>query len=184
MPAYSIEKRIEKIVSLIDLGADMWLDAGRLLVEMKLEKPNVFDDIMEINPDLTLEMLETLEDIGNKKLHPRTLLLPARLAGAVAQLPYRDQALVVANTPIPVRRGHHNNVFKPVRDMTERECKRAFSPQGLIPIQRQKPDTFSKESDLGIFELEWRDGVLVARPATKTAFGARPMPVTLRQGKR
>lgn len=151
----------------------MWEAAGKILVELKAENPYVFEEIIAEHKDVCTEMLATLEDIGNQKLHPRTLLLPSRIAASVAAMPYDAQKYVVENHPIPVgREGHHK--FKTIRQMGVNDASSAFSKDGIIPMSLRNSFPLKQEKDLGLYELRYENGDVFFR-ALKNKERGRPI---------
>ena len=89
------EKQIDSFIGFVTCGVDFWKRAGEKLVTLKRKDEGVFADIVRQVDWLTVEMLETLHEIGLGNLEPRILLLPHRLAAKVAEQPLEVQRVAV-----------------------------------------------------------------------------------------
>ncbi len=180
-----LDYRIDKIISLVNLGVDMWEEAGRLLVNLRLEDPLIFQKIIEEHKDLSLEMLLALEAIGEKKLHPKTLLLPPHIASRIAEMPYADQEYLARQGKVDVkeREGTHSQMLS--SQLSRRDAKQVCSPSGIIPPEKQKVAVkVKREHDLGLFELTYKFGRLECKKVSHNTHPNRPVVLFLIEGKK
>lgn len=151
-------KDVDRFVGFVEMGIDFWLKAGAVLVEMRKKEHDIFDAIRKQHRWITVEMLETLHSIGMKTLHPKVLLLPNNVSGAVAMMPYADQVAIVeggGRLSVAIsaagagREGNHTTMLKRVDEMSGREARRAMSPSG--PVAPEKQILGSNHELLGVF---------------------------------
>jgi hypothetical protein len=156
----TLEKQIDSFVGFLTCGIDFWRRAGQKLVALKQQNDGVFTDIIQQVEWITIEMLETIHEIGLGKLDPTTLLLPQRIATKVAGLPIEQQRTVVeAYRAGGSGGGNLDDTF-------------SLGSMGRKP---RNPATV-----VGLFEITVMDGKAFAKE-TKT--NVKPATVVLRQGK-
>lgn len=95
---------IDEFAALVQRGIDSWVAAGKMLVKMRQQKPDIFLHIISAHPWIELSALEMFCRIGEGKLHPRTLLLPPMVAEKVSQLPEPKQREVLEKSPSEIKR--------------------------------------------------------------------------------
>jgi hypothetical protein len=123
---------------------------------MRKANPDIFSAITRAHPWATNDVLETMHSIGLKALHPRVLLLPPKVVGDVAKLPYETQKEIVEHAESPVaREGNHT---RSLSQLTRQQSRKVFAaPAGSMP------DLEVKETSLGVWELSVIGGTLHAR---------------------
>jgi hypothetical protein len=122
---------IDQFIGNITLGFDFLENAGRQLIVMKEDDFDVFDRIIEENPWITRDMLETILAIGKKEIHPRLILLPRHVFDRVCGLPYDDQLKAVTQpitVPPPEYEGRPRGdaALKSAQDLTRAEAARVW----------------------------------------------------------
>lgn len=88
---------VEQFVNLVQIGVDAWTNAGRMLVEMVKNNPNIFSKIVQAAPWVSIDVLASFHRIGLGTLHPRVLLLKPRHAALVSTLPIEKQTQLIDN---------------------------------------------------------------------------------------
>ena len=154
-----LEKQIDSFVGFLTCGIAFWKRAGEKLVALKKQHDDVFTDIIEQVEWLTVEMLETIHELGLGTLDPMTLLLPQRLASKVAGLPIEQQRTVVE----AYRAGGSGGG----------NLDDTFAPQGFYKPRKSG-------TEVGVFEITVMNGKAFAKVA-KT--NVKPATVVLREGK-
>lgn len=169
---------IEKFIGFVELGIDFWEQAGKELVRLKSQDQDIFDAITTEHPHLTRDMLVTLEQIGLKKIHPMTLLMPSHVMNRVAEMPYVEQRYLaeqpIVEVAVTPRHGHRKLeiIQKRVDALTPREAKVVLAPDGPRTPREQvaitaRPPPLPVAKSLGLFALTYMNGRLWVRQAKR-----------------
>jgi hypothetical protein len=92
---------IKRFADLVNQGVMAWIAAGEILVALVDADPEVFDEIIELNPHLNAAVLGRFEAMGRKVLHPQLLLHDSPGYQKLAQMPFSVQERYL-DTPIPL----------------------------------------------------------------------------------
>ncbi len=131
---------VDQFVDLVGKGGECWILAGELLVKLKGENPNVFREIADAHPFLTVDALEIFYHIGTRSLHPLSLLLPRDIFAKVRTMRFEaQQAVLSAPVEVVSRMSGDMPVIirKPVSKLTNEEARRALYSRGNIPVKEQ-----------------------------------------------
>lgn len=82
-------------------GKDALVEAGRILVAILEEDPNAKERILEDNPEVTSDLLDTFERIGRGQLYHKLCLLETPGVRALRRCAYSDQ-VKYSEAPIPM----------------------------------------------------------------------------------
>lgn len=179
-----------KFVGFVELGIDFWEQAGKELVRLKGIDPDIFEVITNEHSWITRDMLTVLEQIGLKKIHPSTLLMPNHVFEKVSEMPYEDQRYLADKaTRIEVLDEsrtcgrHPGTVQKRVRDLTKPEAALAIANGKLRTPQEQLaaigPEKGQpREKAMGRFALTFMNGSLWVRKHERQ-IGERPQRIVL-----
>jgi hypothetical protein len=144
-----LEQDISALLSKIELGISFWEDAGELAVKLKEKHEDFFVQVADRHEWVTIEMLNTLEAIGRKTLHPRLLLAPKFTLSQFASLSYAEQKYAVENplavaerTPANGYHWHHRNV----NELTPAEVKQVVGEGRLR--DRKAQEAFLTKQDV------------------------------------
>lgn len=85
------KERISKFCELVNQGIAAWVEAGVLLNDILADSPNAMRDIVQQNPMLTRDVLESFVAIGKKHIYPMLVLDKSPGAIALTALPYDTQ---------------------------------------------------------------------------------------------
>lgn len=134
------DPRIARFCDLVQAGMDSWVEAGKLLIEIKRDNPNAFREITRAHAGISLETLHCFERLGNRELYPPLLLDGSMGARRLMKLPYEQQVRLF-NTEISVatiRRGDVVTESKKLQELTAKEAEVAFSESGVRPLSEQQ----------------------------------------------
>lgn len=143
-----LEQDIAALVGKIELGISFWEDAGELVVKLKEKHDDFFGQVADRHEWITLEMLNTLEAIGRKTLHPRLLLAPKFTLSQFASLSYADQKYAVENPIAVVERTRNGSWHKSPRclnDLTPSEVKQVVA-NGHLRDDAEQQKFLSKQT--------------------------------------
>ena len=172
-----LESKINLFLGKLRLGVDFFLDAGRMLVEMIDEDPQI---CLQIVADgqidwLTMDVLSTFEAIGRKQLAVEAMFLPKHVLARLIALPTEQQA-TIATRPVRVLNGAKNrSVEVSASRLTKRQAALAIGPNGVRSIEEQRgvrnTETISAtpEKFVGYFELTVMNGKVFAKRVEKSA---------------
>jgi len=131
---------VETFLIMLREGIKCWQAAGGLLVEMRKDDPGVYRKIIQREPLLTVDMLETIERIGRKQLHPQLLISPAMPVRRLMGYPYDEQARLCSqpiDVVVRVANGKPVVSKKTVREMSRLELKRALGERSVRSVEEQ-----------------------------------------------
>lgn len=118
-------QQIDNFISLVQKGIDAWIDAGKLLVELKRIDASILTRITSQAPWIEPAALAMFIKVGEGTIHPKVLLLPPMVAEKVARMPMPTQQRLVEKPVAIIRRE--------VKEMTRNEppAKRGTNATGL-----------------------------------------------------
>lgn len=131
---------IENFVICLQAGVNAWEAAGRILVALRREEPDIFKRIVLAHSWITLDSLEVFHSIGLRTFYPMVALLPRNVYNRVRAMPYEIQKKVcvepieivtrmVGDKPVVIR--------KPVTQLTHAEASRALWRKGNYTVAHQ-----------------------------------------------
>lgn len=168
-----VRRDVDRLVGFIECGIDFWLKAGEILVKMHKTDPGVFETICKRHRWVTIDMLRTLYDIGMKVIHPRVLLLPSKVAGAVAAMPYDAQKYVVESTTgVEVMREGKRRPTD-MSALSRKEAKAAFSTAGIVPPELQSSE--GPGELVGVYEISIFNGKAFVKRLANTYEGGKTL---------
>jgi len=85
------QERLEQFSHHINEGINSWVKAGQILVELVEDSKETYQEIMDIMPELSYDVLSRFEQIGRKQLYPKLLLSGSTGLRKLATLPYSEQ---------------------------------------------------------------------------------------------
>jgi hypothetical protein len=117
-------ERIASFLALLDGSINSLVEAGKLLVSMIEDKPDIFEDILRVAPHIKPTTLDQLELIGRGKLHPILMFDDSPAARRAMSLPYKDQQRVLDHPMAVVSRvdGGFKTEQKRFNEMTREEA--------------------------------------------------------------
>lgn len=141
IPALPGKPPIEKFVSLVQAGIELWSSAGQLLVEMVNNDPNVYSEIMKRATFITFEMLLAFEKMGRKQIYPPLLMDNSPGAKRLLELPYDIQERF-CKEPLDVvvevmESGEVKKQHKYVKELSEFESRMVFNGDSVRSIPDQ-----------------------------------------------
>ena len=134
------DSRLQEFLDLVRLGAETWVKAGRLLCRIQDDNPQAVPLLLELNPDLTRDVLEKFMAMGKRTLHPSLVLDDSPAAKRLALLPYDQQEqLLRAKVRVVVRTADGPmEREKRVCDLTKGEAERVIGETGLRTMAEQR----------------------------------------------
>lgn len=139
-PQLDIATQAQQFCRLIQQGIDAWTDAGKLLVAMIEAEPNARQTILDLNPDVTEEILARFEAIGRNQLHPKTLLNNSPGMRRLRALPFSEQTKFLQQ-PVPVlikTQAGVDTLNVAVKNLTAQQAMQVFTPNGVRSAEAQR----------------------------------------------
>lgn len=127
----------EKFLKLLAHGIDSWIESGKYLVSCINADPDFNRKVIELAPEISRELLTSLERAGRGEILPRLLIMDSRPGiKALLKRPISEQrkyesepvTVIIANETLRV----------PVADLTKPQVKQVFGPDGIRSVQQQK----------------------------------------------
>jgi hypothetical protein len=131
---------VQAFLLILKDGINSWQTAGALLVEMRKDNPSVYAEIIRREPLITVDMLETIERLGRKELHPQLLLNSQLPVKRLIGFPYEVQARLCSepiDVVVKVVSGKPTVHKKLIRDMSRRELGIALDTKRVRSVQEQ-----------------------------------------------
>lgn len=178
MVAEHVKVDIERFIGYVELGIDFFEKAGEELVRLKKNDPDIFEAITSEHKWMTKDMLLVFENIGLKKIHPMTLLMPNHVFAKLSEMPYEQQKYLAEGMEVEVvsssdlRNGYHQNgVRKLLSELTKPEAELVLSRNGVrtpkeqVEVEAKKASTidFRDPERRGLFQLTYMNGKLWVR---------------------
>lgn len=139
-PKTDLATQAQQFCRLIQQGIDAWTDAGKLLVAMIEAEPNARQTILDLNPDVTEEILARFEAIGRNQLHPKTLLNNSPGMRRLRALPFSEQTKFLQQ-PVPVlikTQAGVDTLNVAVKNLTAQQAMQVFTPNGVRSAEAQR----------------------------------------------
>lgn len=142
----NLNNKIEQFQTLIQDGAEKWIAAGKLLIEMEAEEPTAMTIISKKIPVLSIDRLEMFKRIGNGELNPMLLADPSPGAMKLLEMPRKVQDKYLSSPiEIAVVLGDQVRVErKPLQQLTRPEADIVFnatrmrSPEEQVEMLRNR----------------------------------------------
>lgn len=132
--------RVGVFCSLIEMGIERWMEAGRLLSIYLSDDPDLFQKIRLRAPYMTNEILLAFKRIGEKKLYPYLLLDASPASKKLAVLSYNQQTELYGK-PVKVAYQNTDGSFEsyetPSQRLSSAEASLVFSPTGVRSVEEQ-----------------------------------------------
>ncbi len=145
----AIQKKnsIEEFGNLVQAGMDAWTKAGKMLVEMLEDDPNIRARIIEEIPMMTLDALARFEQIGRGVLHPRLMVANNQGLARLRSLPYAEQVRCL-NEPIAVLTPSGDELMVRAENMSAAQIRQVFTKDGCRDLGAQKNWIESRKNPL------------------------------------
>lgn len=132
--------RISQFKALCQQGIDAWIEAGKIIVELVEDDPQVFDKIIEADPRMDAGILGRFEAMGRGVLHPHLLLNDSPGYTKLAQMPFSVQERYVEDhMELIVDTATGTDVLRvAVKDMTPAQARQAFARDRVRTPGEQK----------------------------------------------
>jgi hypothetical protein len=136
----NIDKGIAEFGTHVGAGIESWIKAGKLLVELVGQDPDVYAKIIAKNPHINAGVLGRFEQMGRGMLHPQLLLAHTPGLNKLAAMPYSvQQKYVEEPIPVIVETGAGTDVLLiKAREMTAGQAAQAFASNRLRTEGEQK----------------------------------------------
>lgn len=134
------ERGIETFLLLIKQGIHSWHVAGELLDELHAKNPGIFPEIIKREPLMTVDMLETIERIGRKQLHPHLLLNSQLPIKRLIGFPYDEQFRLCCepiDVVVSVRDGKPQVEKRMVKDCSRVELSSVLDINRVRTVEEQ-----------------------------------------------
>lgn len=157
--------KIRQFIGLIQSGLENWTEAGKMLVELQMEDPDIKIKIRREDPRITLPFLDKLESIGLGKLNAEAFMLPISQQRTIGMLPPAVQSNLLSGS-VPVVKQHNGDFVqeaKRLEEMTQKEFKQSISLKGPVPVREQIEHIKREEIRQKAYEARWifEDGWVV-----------------------
>lgn len=136
----SKEDNISTVIGLIREGVACWEKAGSLLHEMRLKTPSIFAEFCKREPLLTIDLLMTLERIGQKLLHPKLILDQSLASKRAMAYSFEEQCRLVdggVEIVVSVENGNPVVVKRTLSMVNRSEMLRVFGPKNVRTVSEQ-----------------------------------------------
>lgn len=161
------EVEVVRFIALVNQGIESWVGAGKLLAKLRLIQSDIFTQINQRAPWISIATLVMFERIGRGVIYPRVLLLPPLTAARVSKLSYTEQEKA-CNQPIaeikrqfpPTLPAKHNSI---------QHHARTHSPEREVSLADKLPC-------VGFFKLTVMNGKAFVQKCERDASA---IPVTL-----
>jgi hypothetical protein len=135
-----INSQIDRFVDLYVKGSEAFVQAGEILVELVDNDPHTYDYILRKFPTLNPTILNKLEQMGRKTLHPQLLFNNSAGYSKLQKLPYSLQERYI-DEPIPLV--VHTDTGTDVllvkaREMTKEQANQVFATGRIRTEGEQK----------------------------------------------
>jgi len=143
-----INTQIDRFVDLYVKGSEAFVQAGEILVELVDNDQHTYDYILRKFPTLNPTILNKLEQMGRKTLHPQLLFNNSAGYSKLQKLPYSLQERYI-DEPIPLV--VHTDTGTDVllvkaREMTKEQANQAFATGRIRTEGEQKAYLIQQES--------------------------------------
>lgn len=177
MAVASADASVDEFLKLMRSGVAAWEAAGAMLVVLRKTSPGIYAEIIKREPMITVDMLTTLERIGERKLHPRLLLNAQLPVKRLIGFPYDEQARLCSepiDVVVQVRAGKPVVQKKLVRDCSRKELSCALDTSRVRTVREQ-----AELRSAGIMEgnAEWKALSLRRFKAAAEESEAKTLPV-------
>jgi hypothetical protein len=144
-----INTQIDRFVDLYVKGSEAFVQAGEILVELVDNDPRTYDYILRKFPTLNPTILNKLEQMGRKTLHPQLLFNNSAGYNKLQKLPYSLQERYI-DEPIPLVVHTDNGtdvLLVKAREMTKEQANQAFATGRIRTEGEQKAFLIQQESN-------------------------------------
>ena len=144
-----INSQIDRFVNLYVKGSEAFVQAGEILVELVDNDPHTYDYILRKFPTLNPTILNKLEQMGRKTLHPQLLFNNSAGYSKLQKLPYSLQERYI-DEPIPLVVHTENGtdiLLVKAREMTKEQANQAFATGRIRTEGEQKAYLIQQESN-------------------------------------
>jgi hypothetical protein len=144
-----INSQIDRFVDLYVKGSEAFVQAGEILVELVDNDPHTYDYILRKFPTLNPTILNKLEQMGRKTLHPQLLFNNSAGYNKLQKLPYSLQERYI-DEPIPLVVHTENGtdvLLVKAREMTKEQANQAFATGRIRTEGEQKAFLIQQESN-------------------------------------
>jgi len=134
------QSKIQEFAELCQKGIDAWTRAGEIIVELVEADPQVFDKIIEFNPNMDAGILGKFEMMGRKVLHPKLLLNDSPGFDALSEMPYSVQErFLISPIPLIVETETGTDVLMvDAKNMTRNQTRQVFGKGRIRTEGEQK----------------------------------------------
>ena len=149
MTITQINTQIDRFVDLYVKGSEAFVQAGEILVELVDNDPHTYDYILRKFPTLNPTILNKLEQMGRKTLHPQLLFNNSAGYSKLQKLPYSLQERYI-DEPIPLVVHTENGtdvLLVKAREMTKEQANQAFGSGRIRTEGEQKALLIQQESN-------------------------------------
>ena len=149
MTITQINTLIDRFVDLYVKGSEAFVQAGEILVELVDNDPHTYDYILRKFPTLNPTILNKLEQMGRKTLHPQLLFNSSAGYSKLQKLPYSLQERYI-DEPIPLVVHTENGtdvLLVKAREMTKEQANQAFATGRIRTEGEQKAFLIQQESN-------------------------------------
>jgi hypothetical protein len=140
---------IDRFVDLYVKGSEAFVQAGELLVKLVDNDQHTYDYILRKFPTLNPTILNKLEQMGRKTLHPQLLFNNSAGYSKLQKLPYSLQERYI-DEPIPLVVHTENGtdvLLVKAREMTKEQANQAFGTGRIRTEGEQKAYLIQQESN-------------------------------------
>lgn len=144
-----INSQIDRFVNLYVKGSEAFVQAGEILVDLVDNDPHTYDYILRKFPTLNPTILNKLEQMGRKTLHPQLLFNNSAGYSKLQKLPYSLQERYI-DEPIPLVVHTENGtdiLLVKAREMTKEQANQAFATGRIRTEGEQKAYLIQQESN-------------------------------------
>jgi hypothetical protein len=135
--------KIARFADFINAGVNSWINAGKLLVEMKEADPNIFEKITAKHPGISWDILRAFENIGLKRVYPYLMLDGCAGSKKLLTFPYEKQVqLYQARLDVVtgLKDGKPVVEQKRLQELNSFEVDRIFMGERVKTVQEQAMD--------------------------------------------
>lgn len=135
------ETKLERFHAALQQGKESLAEAGTILVDLIDEDPSIKSRILDENPELTENVLETLERIGRKQLYHPLALNDSPGMTALRKCTFSDQKKHFSE-PVPVllihSRDDTGHLQIPVHSLTAKQARQVFCRGHIRSLGEQR----------------------------------------------
>ena len=130
---------INGLLDALSRGRSAIKEAAQIMVGLSDNDPNIYSKIIEEEPNLSLNLLYTLERVGRNQLYDALLFDNSPGARRLLTMPFSKQKEYYESPVkvVSVQDGKTVQVEKPIQQLTPQEVRIAFSDGGLRSATEQ-----------------------------------------------